>query len=183
MRAPQSRALLYAAVLNLALVVTAVARHHWISAAFWLGLSVVAGISAYRHPRTVPLDPYDYRMQVRLGPRYAAGIAVWGIALLFAGTPEHRGHPNAASILVSTAFFTASLSLLALSLFWGTPRGRRRLHLLRERAEAKQATVAAEPPSALSPQPGFPRRTSATEAEELRAHDAGSPRVGVAGIR
>ena len=150
-RAPQSRALLYAAVLNLALVVTAVARHHWVSAAFGLSLSVVAGISAYRQPRTVPLDPYDYRMHVRLGPRYAAGIAVWGVALLFAGTPGHRGHLNAASVLIPTAFFAASLVLLALSLFWGTPRGRRRLLLLRERAEAKQAQVAVEPPE--SPEP------------------------------
>lgn len=149
-RAPQSRALLYAAVLNLALVVTAVARHHWVSAAFWLGLSVVAGISAYRHPRTVALDPYDYRMHVRLGPRYAAGIAVWGVALLFAGTPGHGGHLSAAGILIPAAFFAVSLVLLALSLFWGTPRGRRRLLLLRERAEAKQATIDAaatpEPP-------------------------------------
>jgi hypothetical protein len=37
-RAPQSRAWLYAVALNLALVVMAVAGHHWLSAAFWLGL-------------------------------------------------------------------------------------------------------------------------------------------------
>jgi hypothetical protein len=145
-RAPQSRAWLYAVALNLALVVIAVAGHHWLSAAFWLGLSVVVGIFAYRRPRRVALDPYDCRVQVRLGRRYAAGLAIWGVALLFVGRRGHRGQLDAASILGSAPFFAVSLVLLALSLFWGTPRGRQRLILLRERAEAKQAKAAAETP-------------------------------------
>jgi hypothetical protein len=145
-RAPQSRAWLCAAVLNLALVVIGVAGHHWVSSAFWLAVSVVAGIFAYRRPRTVALDPYDYRVQVRLGRRFAAGIAVWGVALVFVGRRGHRGHLDAGNILAFAPFFAVSLLLLALSVFWGTPRGRRRLLLLREQAEAKQAKIAAAVP-------------------------------------
>jgi hypothetical protein len=146
-RAPQSRTLLYAAVLNLTLVVAAVARHHWLSSALWLGLTVLIGIAAYRRPRRVALDPYDFRVQVRLGPRYAAGIAVWGAALLFVSPRGHRGHIDTRDILTASPFFVVSLALLALSLFWGTPRGQRRLLLLRERAEAKQAKLDATAPA------------------------------------
>lgn len=146
-RAPQSRTLLYAAVLNLALVVAAAARHHWLSSALWLGLTVLIGIAAYRRPRTIALDPYDYRVQVRLGPRYAAGIAVWGAALLFVGPPGHRGQIDTSDILTASPFFAVSLALLGLSLFWGTSRGQRRLLLLRERAEAKQAKLDATAPA------------------------------------
>jgi hypothetical protein len=146
-RVPRSRALLYAAVLNLALVVTAVGRHHWVSAALWLGLTVVIGMAAYRRPRTVALDPYDFRVQVRLGPRYAAGIAVWGAALLFAGPRGPRGRIEMSDILTASPFFAVGLALLALSLFWGTPRGQRRLLLLRERAAAKQAKADAAAPT------------------------------------
>jgi hypothetical protein len=86
-------------------------------------------------------------MQVRLGPRYAAGIAVWGAALLFAGPRGHRGRIDSSDILTASPFFAVSLTLLALSLFWGTPRGQRRLLLLRERAEAKQAKMDANAPA------------------------------------
>jgi hypothetical protein len=144
--------LLYAAVLNLALVVIAVAGHHWQSAVFWLGLSFVAGIFAYRRPHRVALDPYDFREQVRLGRQFAAGIAVWGAALLVVGRRGHRGQLDAANILLPAPFFAVSLVLLALSLFWGTPRGQGRLLLLRKRAEAKQATIAA----AVPPEPAAP---------------------------
>jgi hypothetical protein len=140
--------LLSAAVLNLAFAVIAVAGHHWLSAALWLGVSAVVGIFAYRRPRRVVLDPYDYRVQVRLGRRCAAGIAVSGVALLFLGRRGHRGQFDAANVLGPAPFFAVSLVLLALSVFWGTPRGRRRLLLLRKRAEAKQAKIAAAVPPA-----------------------------------
>jgi hypothetical protein len=150
-RVPQLRASLYtfAAVLTLAVVAIAFVGHpghHRVSAGFRLGLIVVVAIFAYPR-RTVAVDPHDYRVRVRrLGLWFGGCLALWGTSLLVLGRLGHRGQLDAGSILAIASFFAVSLALLALSMFWSTPRNQQRLRLLRERAEAKQGKIAAEDP-------------------------------------
>jgi hypothetical protein len=139
MRRPQSPALLYVGLLNAGMGAIAVGLHKWLSACFWIGLTIAFAISSFRRSRSTPLDPWDYRTQVRLSRRFAAGGMVWGLVMLFSGTPGHRGHIVASGILVSAFFFALALLFLSGSLFWNTARGQARLLSLRDRAEVKTA--------------------------------------------